>query len=39
MSRKNKFRPKFKLDDFIEKTRKKFISHYRKRYINKAGKR
>ncbi len=39
MSLKSKFRPKYKLDKFIEKAKKKFISHYRKKYINKAGKR
>ena len=39
MSRKAKFRPKYKLDNFIEKAKKKLISHYRKKYINKMGKR
>ncbi len=39
MKQKDRFRAKYKMDRFFEKARKKFINHYRKKYINKAGKR
>ncbi len=39
MKHKEKFRPKYKKDKFFEKERKKLINYYRKKYINKAGKR
>ncbi len=39
MKHREKFRPKYKKDKFLEKERKKLINHYRKKYINKVGKR